>query len=185
MFWASPKKGEDTIPPGLEAMLPSLNDAQADLCKILCLELGQSHLFRHWGKGEKEASPAVKRQFIEQLEALDQAHPTGLHGYITNAKTLLAASSKGENPLEGWKPSVPVGATFELGSEEYNRVERIGRHELGSVGFVLVAGGLGERLGYSDIKVSLPRPNKALWINISLLTDCCHLLKRLGFPRSK
>mmetsp|Transcript_24453 Transcript_24453/g.36279 ORF Transcript_24453/g.36279 Transcript_24453/m.36279 type:complete len:620 (-) Transcript_24453:169-2028(-) len=155
MFW-SPKKEDNSIPPGLEALLPSLTDAQADLCKILCLELGQPHLFRHWGKSEKDVSPAVKRRFIEQLEALDEAHPTGLHGYITNAKTLLAASRKGENPLDGWKPSVPVGATFELGSEEYNRVERIGRHELGAVGFVLVAGGLGERLGYPDIKVGLP-----------------------------
>jgi len=154
MWWANDKK--DRIPDGLEKLLPSVTDAQSDLCRILCLELGQAHLFENWGKGDKDASPAVKRRMIDQLLALDNAHPTGLKGYINTAKKLLSASSKGENPLKGWTPSVPVGASFEIGSEEYNRVERIGRYELGSVGFVLVAGGLGERLGYGDIKIGLP-----------------------------
>jgi UDP-sugar pyrophosphorylase len=87
------------------------------------------------------------------LEALDNAYPTGLAGYIENARELLEKSRKGVNPLEGWKPSVPVGRNFELGSKEYRKMEELGRHQLGAVGFVLVAGGLGERLGYSDIKV--------------------------------
>jgi len=154
MWWGNDKN--DRIPDGLEKLLPSVTDAQSDLCRILCLELGQAHLFENWGKGDKDASPAVKRRMIDQLIALDNAHPTGLKGYINNAKKLLSLSSKGENPHKGWIPSVPVGASFEIGSEEYNRVERVGRHELGSVGFVLVAGGLGERLGYGDIKIGLP-----------------------------
>jgi UDP-sugar pyrophosphorylase len=111
-------------------------------------------LFLHWGEGP-DASPAVKRAFVEQLEALDNEYPTGLAGYIRNARELLDKSRKGENPLLGWTPSVPEGMTFELGSEEYRKMEELGRHELGTVGFVLVAGGLGERLGYSNIKVRL------------------------------
>lgn len=154
MWWSPSKESKQGVSPGLEKLLPTLTDAQADLCKILCSEeLRQSHLFRDWGAGS-DASPAVKRLFVEQLEALDNSYPTGLKGYIENARELLEKSRKGVNPLEGWKPSVPVGMTFDLGSKEYSKMEEIGRHELGSVGFVLVAGGLGERLGYGNIKVS-------------------------------
>jgi UDP-sugar pyrophosphorylase len=35
-------------------------------------------------------------------------------------------------------------------------MEQAGLHELSKVCFVLIAGGLGERLGYSGIKISLP-----------------------------
>jgi UDP-sugar pyrophosphorylase len=62
-------------------------------------------------------------------------------------------SKDGVNPLEGWKPSVPAGSAFELGTPEYTKMEKKGIRELGKVGFVLVAGGLGERLGYGGAKV--------------------------------
>ena len=89
-----------------------------------------------------------------QLVSLDTSYPSGgLAGYIDNARDLLAKSKEGVNPLEGWKPSVPKGQAFEIGTEEYRQVEALGVQELGAVGFVLVAGGLGERLGYGDIKV--------------------------------
>ena len=35
-------------------------------------------------------------------------------------------------------------------------MEELGLQELEKVGFVLIAGGLGERLGYSGIKIDLP-----------------------------
>lgn len=57
------------------------------------------------------------------------------------------------NPLDGWTPSVPEGSKFEIGTKEFKAVEKVGIRELGNVGFVLVAGGLGERLGYSGAKV--------------------------------
>ena len=147
--WGSTKKMEPEpqgVSQGLEKFFPDLTDKQVDLCKVLCSEeLKQSHLFSHW---DDTASPSVKRQFVAQLEALDDAYPDGLAGYIYNARELLEKSKKGENPLEGFKPSVPVGNTFELGSKDFKAFEKIGRPELGRVGFVLVAGGLGERLGY-------------------------------------
>jgi len=37
-----------------------------------------------------------------------------------------------------------------------NQYEEKGLKELSKVGFVLIAGGLGERLGYSGIKIDLP-----------------------------
>lgn len=66
-------------------------------------------------------------------------------------------SREGKNPLDGWVPSVPTGEAYTLGSKEFIKTEKDGIKELGNVGFVLVAGGLGERLGYSDIKVSIDR----------------------------
>ena len=88
------------------------------------------------------------------METLNEEYcDGGLDGYIRYARMLLEDSRKGVNPLQGWRPSVPQGQLFELGTAEYQETEERGLQELGSVGFVLVAGGLGERLGYSNIKV--------------------------------
>ena len=73
---------------------------------------------------------------------------------------MLENSRKGVNPLDGWAPSVPKGEMFELGSKAYDETEALGMKELGKVGFVLVAGGLGERLGYSSIKVGIISTDK-------------------------
>lgn len=42
------------------------------------------------------------------------------------------------------------------GQPEFDEMEQAGLDELSKVCFVLIAGGLGERLGYSGIKISLP-----------------------------
>jgi UDP-sugar pyrophosphorylase len=142
---------EKKLPTVLRKALTGLTPSQEELARKLCSEeLGQSHLFETWS----DASPSVKRQFASQLEELDKAYTDGgLEGYIKNAKQLLENSRNEVNPLEGWEPSVPEGQMFELGTTEYSETEAVGIKELGSVGFVLVAGGLGERLGYSSIKV--------------------------------
>lgn len=54
---------------------------------------------------------------------------------------------------------VPSGVALEPGTAEYFEQERLGISQLGKCGFVLVAGGLGERLGFSGIKLSLPTEN--------------------------
>ncbi len=48
------------------------------------------------------------------------------------------------------------GETLSYGSDAFCELERLGAAEAASAAFVLVAGGLGERLGYSGIKVALP-----------------------------
>jgi len=50
---------------------------------------------------------------------------------------------------------VPTGETLTFGDENYINFEEAGVHEARKAAFVLVAGGLGERLGYSGIKVCL------------------------------
>ena len=91
---------------------------------------------------------------MSKLELVDKSYPDGgLLGYLKNAVELLDKSRKGINPLEGWIPSVPQGEAFTVGTESFLSTEQLGLNEVGKCGFVLVAGGLGERLGYGDIKV--------------------------------
>ncbi|KAL3919700.1 MAG: hypothetical protein SGPRY_005536 [Prymnesium sp.] len=120
----------------------------------LLVELGQTHLTDCWPSLPEEHPD--KARFYAQLEQLDASYPGGLTAYVTNARKLLADSKAGTNPLEGWIPSVPTGTSLEFGSAAYAEHEAIGEAELAGCSFVLVAGGLGERLGFSGIKVALP-----------------------------
>lgn len=63
---------------------------------------------------------------------------------------------KGENPFDQYKPEVPTGIFLKPGEAEFATYEDMGLKELPKIGFVLIAGGLGERLGYSGIKIDLP-----------------------------
>jgi len=135
--------------------LSVMTEPQKKLLTKLYCELGQQDLFDA-ESFNGDSPPGLRRQLGAQLEELDREYQDGgLEGYIRNARKLLEDSKKGGNPLEGWKPSVPKGESFELGSDEYRATEAIGMKHLGSCGFVLVAGGLGERLGFSGIKVRL------------------------------
>lgn len=53
-------------------------------------------------------------------------------------------------------PSVPEGEKLDWGSPHFRELEQAGMTAAGGCAFVLVAGGLGERLGYSGIKVRGP-----------------------------
>jgi len=116
-------------------------------------ELGQGHLLKGW---PADHTPADEERFFAQVAQLDTSYPGGLRAYVNNARRLLADSKSGVNPLEGWSPSVPTGTSLDFGSKEYAEHEGIGEAELDGCSFVLVAGGLGERLGFSGIKVALP-----------------------------
>ena len=75
---------------------------------------------------------------------------------MARANLILLSPQQDINPLDGWTPSVPSGVSLEPGTAAFDAKEVTGLPQLGSVGFVLVAGGLGERLGYSGIKIGLP-----------------------------
>ena len=142
------KEKREAEPPQLTpealASLAVLSPSQQGLV-IKLVALGQADLFEGW----KDSSPEDRCALASQLEDLDNAYPAGgLEGYMENARKLLDSSKKGLNPLEGWVPSVSEkGQFFEVGTKEYGETEAIGMEELCRVGFVLVAGGLGERLG--------------------------------------
>ena len=142
----------------LEAMVGKLNldlltQEQASLAATL-LVLKQEHLFENWPvAGDDDAG---KIRLMEQLTAVDAAYPGGLSAYIKKSVNLLASSAAGDNPFDGYTPSVPEGEDLVYGDEEYQDMEEKGLAAAARLGFVLVAGGLGERLGYSGIKVALP-----------------------------
>lgn len=156
----SPKKGlgGSALPSALADSLSLFTPTQQELAKNLCSLPGttnQIHLFKHWSSDPEYDEK--KKAFMSKIELVDQSYPDGgLIGYLNNAVGLLAKSRNGENPLEGWEPSVPKGEAFTVGTEDFLETEKLGLREVGKCGFVLVAGGLGERLGYGDIKIGLP-----------------------------
>ena len=153
-------KDASGLPAGLVGMFPHLTAEQREMTARLCAPpTSQAHLFGSWPASPPSDADARDRLLglVRQLEAMDGSYPSGgLPGYVANARELLGRSRRGENPLEGWAPEVPRGEAFEVGSARWDAVEPRGRSLLGKCGFVLVAGGLGERLGYGDIKIGLP-----------------------------
>jgi UDP-sugar pyrophosphorylase len=136
--------------PALHSNLGLLSPDQIELAKIL-LENGQSHLFQQWpelGVDDKE-----KLAFFDQIARLNSSYPGGLAAYIKTAKELLADSKVGKNPYDGFSPSVPSGENLTFGTDNFIEMEKRGVVEARNAAFVLVAGGLGERLGYNGIKV--------------------------------
>lgn len=130
-----------------------LTESQRSLVGSL-LGLDQQHLFEEWPPAGQ--ADAEKKHLMAQLESLDGSYPGGLSAYISKARELLEASARGDNPFEGFVPSVPSGEELFYGDEEYQAMEAMGMDAICRTGFVLVAGGLGERLGFSGIKLALP-----------------------------
>lgn len=135
---------------------PDLNAEEASLADTL-LGIGQAHLFDGWPPAGEAV--ADKRRFLAQLAGLDSAYPGGLVAYVGNARRLLAESQAGANPLEGWRPRMP-SADLETKlcpvDDAFCQFERVGLAEATGLCFVIPAGGLGERLGFSGIKMALP-----------------------------
>lgn len=105
-------------------------------------------------------SSAVKDSLVQQLNDLNKKIPGGgLSGYLERARTLLANAQKGANPFEGMTPNVPSGERLTgdtgPGSTTYAELERLGMAGLEKCAFCIVAGGLGERLGYPGIKIGI------------------------------
>ena len=139
----------------LSAALSGLSAEDAKLARALAAD-GQAHLFAAWPPSPEDDDR--KRALLAQARALNAGAPGGggLAAYAQRARALLADAKAGVNPLDGWVPKLATGETLALGTAEWDEREAKGLEEAGGVCFVLVAGGLGERLGYSGIKISLP-----------------------------
>ena len=111
----------DGAPAALARNAELLDAAELDLACTL-LACGQAHLFEHWAPpGEDDEA---KHKFFDQAAELDEAYPNGLAAYVARARTLLAASRTGANPLSGWTPTVPTAAlctTLSPGTEAYDK----------------------------------------------------------------
>jgi UTP--glucose-1-phosphate uridylyltransferase len=91
-----------------------------------------------------------------KLADLDAAYPGGLTNYLSKARTLLAESAAGTNPFADYTAQIPDGETVSFNSDtSFDELEEAGLVVAQGAVFCLVAGGLGERLGFSGIKLSL------------------------------
>jgi len=122
----------------------------------------QEHVYADWP--EAGSDDEGKLQLAEQLADLDASYPGGLAAYITKGRSLLKESAEGSNPFAEYSASVPSGEFLsyddqtedqDAGGMTYTEAEQKGLTGIANLAFVLVAGGLGERLGYSGIKLSL------------------------------
>jgi UDP-sugar pyrophosphorylase len=130
----------------------SLSGPQRKLYDLL-IELGQQHLFTHWSNDDDEKR---RDAFFAQIQRLNENYPDGLRKYVENARRELAASRDEVNPLQDCTPHAAPGVKLQAASDDFLQCEQVGLENIGDAAFVLVAGGLGERLGYSGIKVALP-----------------------------
>jgi len=147
----------------MDAHKATLSSNQFMLVDMLC-KSGQDHIFKNWPPPGTD--DAGKLKLMEQIERFDKSYPGGVKSYIEKARLLLKDSLLAINPFDGWTPRVPKGERLKFGSKQFAYLESVGVEELGSTGFVMVAGGLGERLGYNGIKIALP---------MEITTETCFL----------
>jgi UDP-sugar pyrophosphorylase len=118
----------------------------------LLKELDQTHIIEEFHK----RSDPEKSSFISQINNLEKIYPGGLREYVKRGKILLYQSKNNINPYADYTPSIPEGTNIKVGDSDYFDLESLGFEQLQYASFVLVAGGLGERLGYDDIKIGIP-----------------------------
>jgi len=143
------------VPTGfsINAAAGLFSEADQQLAQELISD-GQSHLFADWdapGTCDEE-----KRNFMASLINADRAYPGGLTAYTQNARRLLAEAAAGANPFEGCTPEQPDIMDLSSFDAAYDEAEAEGLRCFAESAVVLVAGGLGERLGYSGIKLDIP-----------------------------
>jgi len=131
----------------------SLNASDRKMIAKL-VDAGQQHLFADWDA--PGTANEAKTAFLAALSKVDGSYPGGLVGYISNARKLLAEAREGGNPFEGFVPHHPNTVDLTALDATYDHYEALGQKQFGKVGVVLVAGGLGERLGYNGIKLDIP-----------------------------
>jgi hypothetical protein len=134
----------------------------------------QQHVYMDWPDVGVEDDG--KRALTEQLADLDATYPGGITAYLSKAMVLLQESADGMNPFADYVALVPTGESLQYEdviasstnvvdaaaptrksatSLSFGQAEELGMQVIGDCVFILVAGGLGERLGYSGIKLEL------------------------------
>ena len=129
------------------------NTTEQELIQKL-LDAGQEHLFADWDA--PGVNDEAKSAFLASLTKINESYPGGLTGYISNARKLLAEAKAGNNPFEGFVPEQPDRVDLTAFDAAYDHYEALGKAHFSKTAVVLVAGGLGERLGYNGIKLDIP-----------------------------
>ena len=120
----------------------------------------------------RTVSPQEQQDFVAQINRLDKACRGGIKDYIRRAKVLLEDSKNKVNYFHDYNIEVPDDIPhIDIGSEEFYELEQLGFNQLRDTFFVLVAVGLGERLGYTGIKIGLQNELITLRTYIEVYTD--------------
>ena len=159
-------------PEGFYANEGLLTPEDRELAGSLIAE-NQRHLFSGWDK--PGINDDKKREFLSVLRSAHQSYPGGLPGYIKNARVLLAEAAAAKNPYDGCTPEQPDIVDLSGFGDEYFQAEAAGRAAFAQTAVVLVAGGLGERLGYNGIKLDIP---------VEVTEDTTYLAHFAGFIRA-
>ena len=140
----------------------------------LLKELNQEHVIEKFHKSSK----TEQQNFLIQFNKLDKICRGGIKGYLIRAKKLLEESKNKTNHLNDTIIEIPDNIPhIEIGTPEFFELDQLGFNHLKETVFVLVAGGLGERLGYSGIKIGLPNDLITLRTYIEVYTDYIKLMK--------
>ena len=131
-------------------------------------ELNQDHIIAKYNS----ATPEEKKNFIIQFNELDKVCRGGIKDYLQRAKILLEASKNKVNNFSDTTIEIPDDIPhIEIGTDEFFELDQLGFNQLKDTVFVLVAGGLGERLGYTGIKIGLQNDLITLRTYIEVYTD--------------
>ena len=134
----------------------------------LLKEFGQEEIISRF----QRSSSKEKNDFISQVNRLDKACRGGIKDYLKRAKILLEKSKQNVNYFHDYKVEIPDDIPhIDIGSEEFYELDQLGFDQIKDTVFVLVAGGLGERLGYSGIKIGLQNELITLRTYIEVYTD--------------
>ena len=134
----------------------------------LLQELHQDHILEKYNS----SSPEEKSLFLTQFNELDKVCRGGIKDYLQRAKVLLEASKNKVNNFSDTTIEIPDDIPhIEIGTEEFFELDKLGFNQLKDTVFVLVAGGLGERLGYTGIKIGLQNDLITLRTYIEVYTD--------------
>jgi len=112
-------------------------------------KLNQNHIITAYHACQDDTQ---KQNLLDQVNKLNMNYPGGLEGYSNCAKKLCSDLKAGVNPWDGWELSVPTGIRLALDDPVSLEYEEIGKKHMSKVCFMIMAGGLGERLGYEGVK---------------------------------
>jgi UDP-sugar pyrophosphorylase len=118
------------------------------------ITIGQAHLFSDWDP--VGTNDALKKQLLVALEKVHNTYPGGIIEYIKRAKQLLDDSKDGINTFSGFVPEHPEVVDLSGLDATFLEMENIGLQHAHELAIIMVAGGLGERLGYPGIKIDIP-----------------------------
>ena len=141
---------------------------EANQVLSLLKELNQEHIISKYNSSTEQE----QKDFIIQFNELDKICRGGIKGYLNHAKILLEESKNKVNHFSDTTIEIPDDIPhIEIGTKEFFELDQLGFDQLKETVFVLVAGGLGERLGYTGIKIGLQNDLITLRTYIEVYTD--------------